>query len=210
MRICIYGAGAIGGLLGAKLSLAGEEVTLIGRGPHLETMRHKGLTLISGSERLVARPRCTADPTDAGAQDCVIVTLKSHSAPHIVNLLQPLLGPKTSVVTAVNGVPWWYFHELKGPWRNTLLESVDPGGRQWRLIGPTRAIGCVVYPACEVIEPSVVRHMEGDRFTLGEPSGEKTERVCQLSSALTRAGFKAPVRQHIRNEIWIKLWGNLC
>ena len=210
MRICIYGAGAIGGLLGTKLSLAGEDVTLIGRGPHLEAVQEKGLRLLSGGEGLLAHPRCTTDPANAGPQDCVIITLKAHSAPRIVDLMPPLLEPQTTVVTAVNGVPWWYFHELEGPWRNTRLESVDPGGRQWRLIGPDRAIGCVVYPACEVIEPGVVHHIEGDRFTLGEPSGKKTERISRLSRALTQAGFKAPVRQHIRNEIWIKLWGNLC
>lgn len=210
MRICIYGAGAIGGLLGTKLSLAGEDVTLIGRGPHLEAMQEKGLRLLSGGEGLLAHPRCTTDPANAGPQDCVIITLKAHSTPRIVDLMQPLLEPQTTVVTAVNGVPWWYFHELEGPWRNTRLESVDPGGRQWRLIGPDRAIGCVVYPACEVIEPGVVHHIEGDRFTLGEPSGKKTERISRLSRALAQAGFKAPVRQHIRNEIWIKLWGNLC
>jgi 2-dehydropantoate 2-reductase len=209
MRICIYGAGAIGGYLGAQLSLAGEDVTLIARGPHLEAMRSNGLRLHIGGEERVARPRCTSDPAEVGVQDYIIVTLKAHSVPGIVEPMQPLLGPETAVVTAVNGVPWWYFYKLEGPWEDHRIESVDPGGKQWERIGPERAIGCVVYPACDVPEPGVIQHLSGDRFTLGEPSGEKTDRVMRISKALIDAGFKAPVRR-IRDEIWVKLWGNLC
>jgi 2-dehydropantoate 2-reductase len=209
MRICIYGAGAIGGYLGAQLALAGEDVTLIARGPHLEAMQSNGLKLRMGGEERVARPRCTSDPAEAGEQDYVIVTLKAHSVPGIVAAMQPLLGPDTAVVSAVNGVPWWYFYKLEGPWENRRIESVDPGGKQWDEIGPERAIGCVVYPACDVPEPGVIQHINGDKFTLGEPSGEKTDRVMRLSKSLIEAGFKAPVRS-IRDEIWIKLWGNLC
>jgi 2-dehydropantoate 2-reductase len=209
MRICIYGAGAIGGYLGAQLSLAGEDVTLIARGPHLAAMRERGLRLRIGGEERIAHPRCTSDPAEAGEQDVVIVTLKAHSVPAIVDAMQPLLGPETAVVSAVNGVPWWYFFKLEGPWEGRRIESVDPGGRQWDAIGPERVIGCVVYPACDVPEPGVVQHIDGDRFTLGEPSGEKTERVVAISKALINAGFKAPVRR-IRDEIWVKLWGNLC
>lgn len=209
MRICIYGAGAIGGYLGAQLSLAGEDVTLIARGPHLEAMQTKGLRLRVDGEERVAHPRCTSDPAEAGEQDYVIVTLKAHSVPAIVDAMQPLLGPDTAVVSAVNGVPWWYFYGLEGPWEDRRIESVDPGGKQWDRIGPERAIGCVVYPACDVPEPGVIQHISGNRFTLGEPSGEKTERVTRISKALIEAGFKAPVRR-IRDEIWVKLWGNLC
>ena len=209
MRICIYGAGAIGGYLGVQLSLAGHDVTLIARGPHLEAMRANGLKLLIGDEERVAHPRCTDDPSEAGPQDYVIVTLKAHSVPRVVDAMQPLLGPDTAVVSAVNGVPWWYFYKLEGPWEDRRIESVDPGGVQWDGIGPERAIGCVVYPACDVPEPGVIRHISGDRFTLGEPSGEKTERVVQLGKAMVDAGFKAPVR-NIRDEIWVKLWGNLC
>ena len=208
MRICVYGAGAIGGYLGAQLALAGEDVTLIARGRHLEAMRRNGVRLLIEGEERVAHPRCTSDPAVAGEQDYVFVTLKAHSAPSVVDLMQPLLGPGTAVVTAQNGVPWWYFHLLEGPWRDHRLESVDPGGVQWDGIGPERAIGCVVYPATEVVEPGVIRHLEGDRFTLGEPSGERTERVKALAEALIRAGLRAPVRR-IRDEIWVKLWGNL-
>ncbi len=209
MRICIYGAGAIGGYLGVQLARAGHEVSLIARGPHLAAMRANGLVLLIGGERLVAHPICTDDPADLGPQDYVIITLKAHSVPHIVDLMAPLLGPDTAVVTAVNGVPWWYFYELDGPWENRQLASVDPGGAQWSRIGPERAIGCVVYPACEVPEPGVIEHISGDRFSLGEPSGAKTKRVKALSKALIGAGFKAPIRR-IRDEIWVKLWGNLC
>lgn len=208
MRICIYGAGAIGGYLGAELARSGQHVTLIARGPHLEAMRENGVRLlIDGKERL-AHPFCTDDPSEAGEQDYVIVTLKAHSAPLVVDAMQPLLGPETAVVSAVNGVPWWYFHRLEGPWEGTRLESVDPGGVQWDGIGPDRAIGCVVYPATEVVEPGVIRHLDGDRFSLGEPNGDKTDRVMALAEALKAAGFRAPVRR-IRNELWVKLWGNL-
>ncbi len=208
MRICIYGAGAIGGYLGVQLALAGQDVTLIARGPHLQAMRENGLKLLIDGEERVAHPFCTDDPSEAGPQDYLIVTLKAHSAPAIVEPMQPLLGPDTAVVTAVNGVPWWYFYELDGRWRDHRLETVDPGGLQWDGIGPERAIGCVVYPATEVVEPGVIQHLDGNRFTLGEPSGEKTERVKALASALIAAGFRAPVRR-IRDEIWVKLWGNL-
>ncbi|MCB9149556.1 MAG: 2-dehydropantoate 2-reductase [Caldilineaceae bacterium] len=212
MRICIFGAGAIGGYLGAQLALSEQDVdvSLIARGPHLAAMQANGLTLRIDGETRVAHPRCTSDPAELGPQDYVIIALKAHSVPGVVDAMQPLLGPETAVVTATNGVPWWYFYGLDGPWAHRQLESVDPGGSQWQKIGPARAIGCVVYPACEVVEPGVVEHIEGNQFTLGEPTGEKSERVQQLSAALRTAGFKAPVRSHIRNEIWIKLWGNLC
>jgi len=209
MKICIYGAGAIGGYLGAQLSNAGIDVTLIARGPHLAAMKANGLRLqIDGSE-VVSRPFCTDDPAQAGPQDYVIVTLKAHSAPSVVNAMQPLLGDDTAVVSAVNGVPWWYFHDLEGEYEGRRVQAVDPGDVQWDGLGPQRAIGCVVYPACEIAEPGVIRHIEGNKFTLGEPSGEKTERVMALSKAFIGAGFKSPVRPRIRDEIWVKLWGNL-
>ena len=208
MRICIYGAGAIGGYLGVQLALAGEDVTLIARGPHLAAMRQNGLKLLIDGEERVAHPGCTDDPAEAGPQDYIIVTLKAHSVPGVVDVMQPLLGLDTAVVTATNGIPWWYFYGLEGQWRDHRLESVDPGGAQWDKIGPERAIGCVVYPATEVAEPGVIRHLDGNRFTLGEPTGDKTERVQALSQALISAGFRAPVRD-IRDELWVKLWGNL-
>ena len=210
MSVCIYGAGAIGGYLGVQLALAGEDMTLIARGPHLEAMQKNGVKLHINGEERVAYPRCTNDPTEVGPQDYLIITLKTHSVPGIVDAIQPLLHSETAVVTAVNGIPFWYFYRLEGPWQDYRVESVDPGGEQWAKIGPERAIGCVVYPATEVSKPGVIQHIDGDRFSVGEPSGEKTERVTQLSEILRNAGLKAPIRSHIRNEIWVKLWGNLC
>jgi 2-dehydropantoate 2-reductase len=208
VRIAVYGAGAIGGLLGARLALAGDEVTLIARGAHLEAMRRNGLTLHMGGETLVARPALTDDPATAGVQDFVIVTLKAHSVPAVAEPMQAMLGPETAVVTAMNGVPWWYFHALPGPYEGRRLVSVDPDGRLWCAILPERVIGCVVYPATKVAEPGVVVHAYGDRFMLGEPDGSRSTRSERLSAALTRAGFKAPVRPCIRDDIWLKLWGN--
>lgn len=209
MRVAVYGAGAIGGLLGAYLARTEEaEVALIARGPHLAAMRERGLE-VRGASSFTVRPRCTDDPAELGVQDYVIVALKAHSVPGVVDAMRPLLGPGTTVVFAVNGVPWWYFHRLPGPYEGRRLESVDPGGRQWDVIGPERALACVVYPAAEVVEPGVIEHTEGDRFSLGEPSGEVSGRAQRLSRLLIAAGLKAPVRPRIRDEIWVKLWGNL-
>jgi len=209
MKICIYGAGAIGGYMGAELARSGADVSLIARGPHLAAMRKNGLKLRIGDEEHVTHPVCTDNPADLGPQDFIIVTLKAHSVPHVVDAMQPLLGDSTAMVTAVNGVPWWYFYRLGGAYEGKRVEAVDPGNVQWDGIGPERAIGCVVYPACEIVEPGVVQHVSGNKFTLGEPSGEKTPRIESLSQALIAANMKAPVRPRIRDEIWIKLWGNL-
>jgi 2-dehydropantoate 2-reductase len=209
VKICIYGAGAIGGYLAAELALVGEDITVIARGPHLEAMRRDGLTLLIGDERKVAKVACTDDPAEAGPQDCVIITLKAHSVTAIVDKMAPLLGDETSVVTAQNGVPWWYFYKLPGDWENRRLETADPGGRIWDTLGPERAIGCVVYPSCEIVEPGVIQHVYGNRFMLGEPDGSKSPRVVELSRALVEAGLKAPVRTKIRDDIWLKLWGNV-
>jgi 2-dehydropantoate 2-reductase len=210
IRVCVFGAGAIGGYIGAKLFATDAEVTLIARGPHLKAMQQNGLRLIEGGGETVLRPRAMEDPRDAGPQDYVVISLKAHSVPAVVPAMQPLLGPDTAVVWAVNGVPWWYFYGHGGAYDGRRLASVDPGDVQWDGIGPERAIGCIVYPACEVPEPGFIRHVSGDRFTLGEPSGEKTARIEAFSAALIAAGLKAPVRPRIRDEIWVKLWGNLC
>ena len=211
IKIAIYGAGAIGGYLGVGLALGGNDVTLIARGAHLEAMKTKGLKLlINGEERVAKDCLCTDDPEEAGPQDYVIICLKAHQAYDAAERLLPLLGSETAVVTAMNGVPWWYFYKLERKFENHRLESVDPGGWQWNTIGPERAIGCVVYPATEIVEPGVIKHVYGNKFTLGEPSGQLSERCQKLSDAMTEAGFKAPVRDNIRDDIWIKLWGNLC
>jgi 2-dehydropantoate 2-reductase len=211
MKICIFGAGAIGGLMAAKLALKGEaEVTVIARGPHLAAMQADGLRLVSEGQEVVTRPRCVASAEEAGPQDYVVVTLKAHSLPGAAQQMQPLLGPDTAVVSAVNGVPWWYFHGVEGAHSGRIVESVDPGGVVTRLLPPSRAIGCIVYPAAEVSAPGVIEHTYGDRFSLGEPDGSRSPRAQKLSEALIAAGFKAPVRPRIREELWVKLWGNLA
>lgn len=210
MRICIYGAGAIGGWLGVQLSLAGEDVTLIDRGAHLAAMQKNGIRLLIDGQERVAHPRCLEDPADAGPQDYVFITLKAHSLPGVVDRMQSLLDGDTAIVTCVNGIPWWYFYQLEGPFENHQLESVDPGGKIWAALSPARAIGCVVYPASEIAAPGVIRHIEGDRFILGEPDGSQSERAKKLCDALQGAGLTSRVRSNIRDDIWLKLWGNLC
>src|SRR5690349_739281 len=210
MKICIYGAGAIGGLIGAHLARVGADVTLIARGEHLAAMRAKGLSITGDSGTFTVKPRATDDPAQAGPQDYVIVALKAHQVAGIADRMAPLLGQKTAVVMAVNGVPWWYFYGLEGPLRDRRVRSVDPDGKQWDLIGPQRAIGCVIYPAAEIAAPGEIRHLEYDRLTLGEPDDSRSERVIALSRALISAGFKSPVKTDIRTEIWVKLWGNVA
>ena len=209
MKVCIFGAGAIGGYMGVKLAKAGADVSLVARGPHLAAMQEKGLTLIEEGETTTVPVTASDDPEALGVQDYVIVTLKAHSVPPVVSKMVPLIGPNTTIVSGVNGVPWWYFHKLEGVHEGTRLDSVDPGNAQWDGFGPDRVLGCVVYPAAEVIEPGVIKHIEGNRFSLGEPDGSKSDRAQALSKILTNAGLKAPVRPKLRDEIWVKLWGNL-
>ncbi|MGP1396049.1 MAG: 2-dehydropantoate 2-reductase [Inquilinaceae bacterium] len=210
MKICIVGAGAIGGYLGAKLARGGVDVSLVARGPHLAAIREKGLTLIEAETGTTTqRIPASDDPADLGSQDYVIVTLKAHSVPAFVGRMQPLIGADTTIVSGVNGVPWWYFHKIGGDLEGTRLHSVDPGNVQWDGFGPDRVLGCVVYPAAEVSAPGTIRHIEGNRFSLGEPDGSKSDRALALSKALGAAGLKAPVRPRLRDEIWVKLWGNL-
>ena len=204
----MYGAGAIGAYLATALVDAGCDVTMIARGPHLAAMQANGLTLqIEGIERNM-RIACTDDPSSVGPQDFVILTVKAHSVAPVVDSIATLLGPDTAVVTAQNGILWWYFHACPGPWENASLDSTDPGRRIWTTLGPERAIGCVVYPSCEIVEPGVVRHLEGNRFMLGEPNGEKSDRVATLANAMSAGGLKAPVRKKIRDDVWFKLLGN--
>ncbi len=210
MKICIFGAGAIGGYLAAKLVPTGADVSIIARGPHLAAMQAQGLTLLEEGGAPVTVPvRATSNASDLGPQDYVIVTLKAHSVPPVVAAMQPLIGPQTTIVSGVNGVPWWYFHKHGGALEGTRLQSVDPGNLQWDGFGPDRVLGCVVYPAAEVSQPGTIRHIEGNRFSLGEPDGSKSDRAVALSQVLQAAGLKAPVRPRLRDEIWVKLWGNL-
>jgi len=209
MKICVFGAGAIGGYMGVKLAQAGADVSLVARGPHLAAMKSNGLRLIEEAGETSVMPVASDDPADLGVQDYIIVTLKAHSVPAVVPKMAPLIGPNTTIVSGVNGVPWWYFHKIGGDLEGTRLASVDPGDAQWNGFGPDKVLGCVVYPAAEVIEPGVIKHIEGNRFSLGEPDGSKSDRAVALSKALMSAGLKAPVRPKLRDEIWVKLWGNL-
>jgi 2-dehydropantoate 2-reductase len=211
MKICIYGAGAIGGYLAVGLSqVDGVELSLVARGAHLAAIKERGLTLLIGGGERVCKPRATNNPAELGPQDYVIVCLKAHQAWEAAEKMSPLLGEATAVVTGQNGVPWWYGYGLDKRFANMRLQSVDPESRQWNTIGPQRAIGCAVYPATEIVSPGVVQHTYGNKFSLGEPDGSRSERCLRLASVLEAAGFDAPVLPDIRNELWLKLWGNLC
>jgi 2-dehydropantoate 2-reductase len=209
MRICIYGAGAIGGYMGVLLSRAGAEVSLVARGAHLDAMQRNGVKLRLDDKEHVAHPRCTDNPAELGPQDLVIIALKAHSIPAVVLALRPLLGKDTVILTAVNGIPYWYFYAHGGMWQDSIVESVDPAGVQWRMLGPDRAIGCVVYPATEVVAPGVIQHVYGNKLPIGEPDGTVSPRVRKIAEIMMAAGFDTPIRERIRDEIWLKLWGNL-
>lgn len=210
MKICVYGAGAIGGLIAVELSLAGHEVSVIARGEHLLAIRERGIKLLIDGGAKTARVDASDNPADFSTQDVVVCTLKAHQAYASAPSFAPLLGAHTAVLCAMNGIPWWYFYKSGGSFEGRQLESVDFGGRQWDAIDPRRAIGCVVEPACEVIAPGTIRHNAFKRFILGEPDGTSSERTRQLAAAFTAAGFDAPVRDNIRWNIWVKLWGNVC
>ena len=211
MKIAIIGAGAIGGYVGVKLALAGEDVTFIVRGANLDAIRANGIRLLpsDGGEPLVARARATDDYSAAGAQDMVILAMKAHQVEAVAPQVPALFGPDTFVVTMQNGIPYWYFHRHGGELAGSPVKSVDPEGIIGRNIPPERVLGCVVYPASELVAPGVIRHIEGTRFPVGELDGSTSERVLRTSECFTRAGFKAPVLEDIRSEIWLKLWGNL-
>ncbi|MER9602931.1 2-dehydropantoate 2-reductase [Mesorhizobium sp. M0243] len=210
MKITIFGAGAIGGYLAAKLAAAGRTgLSIVARGAHLEAIKADGLRLIEDGQETSVPVRAAAKAEELGVQDYVVLALKAHSLTSALDQIAPLLGQDTAVVTMQNGVPWWYFHGVGGPREGTRLNAVDPGGAIWQQIGPDRVIGSVVYPAVEVDAPGLIRHVEGKRFSLGEPSGERSERVTLLAEEMVKAGLQAPVREDIRSEIWVKLWGNL-
>ena len=211
MKTCIVGAGAIGGLIGARLALAGDEVTLIARGPHLAAIRKQGLTLVAadGAEQVVRNVSSTDKISEAGQHDVVVLALKAHQIAEIADELPALFGPETVVVTVQNGIPWWYFQKHGGEFDGKRLDSLDPDGVIERSIGVERLIGSIAYPAAEKPAPGVIRHVEGLRFPLGELDGAKTERVKAISKLFTRAGFRSPTLTDIRSQIWLKAWGNL-
>ena len=209
MKLCIFGAGAMGGLLGVKLARAGHDVSFVARGAHLEALRKSGATLLTGGNKLNVQVACSDKPAELGQQDVVILAVKATAASDAARAIGPLLGADTAVVTAMNGIPFWYFAGLPGRWSDLRVASVDPDGAQWDLIGPARAIGCVIYAAGEIVSPGVIRHTSGTRFVLGEIDGSTSPRVRRLADAFAAAGFDAPVSPDIRAELWSKLWGNL-
>jgi 2-dehydropantoate 2-reductase len=211
MRVTVFGAGAIGGYLAAKMAATGRvDLSVVARGAHLQAIEKDGLRLVEDGKETAVPVRAAERAADLGVQDYVVLALKAHSVGPALAQIAPLVGPDTAVVTMQNGVPWWYFYKLGGELDGTRLEAVDPGGLIWSGLGPERVIGSVVYPAVEVDAPGLIRHVEGRRFSLGEPSGEKSERVTRLADEMIAAGLQAPVREDIRSEIWVKLWGNLC
>ena len=210
MKITVIGAGAIGGYIGVKLALAGEQVTFIVRGANLQVIRAHGMKLImhDGSELVAKDVGATSDYGSAGPQDLVILAMKAHQVASVAQDVPRLFGPNTTVVPMQNGLPYWYFHEHGGALQGRRIESVDPDGSIGQNIPAQRVVGCVVYPASELVAPGVVRHIEGDRFPVGEPDGSSSSRILRISEAFIKAGFKAPILDNIRAEIWLKLWGN--
>ena len=211
MKIAVIGAGAIGGFVGAKLAMAGEDVTFLVRGANLAAIRANGIKLImqDGTQHVVGKVRATSDYREAGPQDLVIMALKAHHVIDVVDEVPKLFAPHTIVVPMQNGIPYWYFYKHGGDFDGRVVHSVDPHGRISAMIPAQRVIGCVVYPASELVAPGVIQHVEGDRFPIGEPDGSMSVRVTHLSECFIRAGFKAPILDNIRAEIWLKLWGNL-
>jgi 2-dehydropantoate 2-reductase len=210
MRFAIVGAGAIGAFVGAMLARAGEDVTLIARGPHLRAMQQHGVRVRGALGNFDAAVAATDDPAAVGAVDVVLLTLKAHSLTGMVPRLAPLIGPETSVVSGQNGIPWWYFHRHGGQWEGTHLETVDPGGVIGRCIDPASVIGCVIYPSAIISEPGVIEHIEGTRFAIGEPDRSKSDRCRRLADVFIKAGLRCPIRSDIRHDMWVKLMGNVA
>ena len=210
MKVCVVGAGAIGGFVGVRLALSGHDLSVIARGPHLKAIREHGLKLIQEGEELVARDVVATDRLDElPPQDVVFLGLKAHQIESVVADLPGLFGPNTVLITLQNGIPWWYFQKLGGELEGRVVRAVDPEGKIANTIDPDRIIGCIAYPAAAIAEPGVIRHVEGIRFPVGELDGSESDRLRLISETLTNAGFKAHILPDIRSEIWLKLWGNL-
>lgn len=209
MRVCVFGAGAVGGFIGGMLAGAGHEVSLVARGAHLEALRSRGLALETGGQRLVHRLRASDQPRDLGWQDCVIVAVKGPALPSVVGAIGPLLGPETAVVFAMNGIPWWFFHGLGGPHDGRVLTSVDPDGALTAGLETRRIIGCVVHIGCSVPEPGVIHHASGNMFLLGAPAGGASAPCEALTRAFNAAGLKTEMSRRIQQDIWMKFLGNM-
>lgn len=210
MKFAIVGAGAIGAFAGALLAKSGEDVTLIARGPHLRAMQERGVRVRGEMGEFEAHPVATDDTATVGEVDVVLLTLKAHSLPPMAPRLAPLIGPRTSVISAQNGIPWWYFYRHGGSWEGTQLASVDPGGVITQNIDSARVIGCIVYPSTSIIEPGVIEHTEGNRFAIGEPDGSKSDRCREIADVFIKAGLRCPIRTDIRHDMWVKLMGNVA
>ncbi|MET8471714.1 2-dehydropantoate 2-reductase [Streptomyces sp. NPDC004856] len=208
MKIAVLGAGAIGAYVGAALHRGGADVHLVARRDHLRAIQADGVRVLSPRGDFTAHPHATDDPHEIGPVDYVFLGLKAHSYPSCGSLVAPLIGEHTALVAGQNGIPWWYFHQLKGPYEGRRIEAVDPGGATSKVLPPERAIGCVVYPATVIESPGVIRHIEGTRFSIGEPDGSVSQRCTDLSEAMVAGGLKCPVEQNLRDDIWIKLMGN--
>ena len=210
MKVCVVGAGAIGGYLGVRIARQGHDVSLIARGPHLAAIKENGLTLRQdGAEICVKNVFATDDMSECGPQDIVLLALKAHQIVPVIDDLTGLFGPDTVMVALQNGIPWWYFQGNGGEYENRIVETVDPGGVLAKSIDPKRIIGCIAYPAASIVEPGIIQHVEGDRFPLGELDGSKSERLKMVADLFIDAGFKSRLLSDIRSEIWLKLWGNL-
>ena len=210
MKVCIVGAGAIGGYMAVRIANAGHNVSVIARGPHLAAIKDRGMKLIEENDEFVAENlTATEFVGELGPMDVVLLALKAHQIVPIVNDMSVLLGPNTVIVTLQNGIPWWYFQNFSGDYANRVVETVDPGGLLFNSIDPDRLIGCIAYPATTISKPGVIQHIEGNRFPVGELSGMKTERVQMVSDLFAESGFKSRIIDDIRSEIWLKLWGNL-
>lgn len=211
MKVCVYGAGAIGGHIAGHLARADVEVSVIARGPHLEAMQRKGLRVVTPNEDFTVPVKATGDASELGPQDYVFITLKSHQVTNALDAMQPLLGPDTAVIPPTTGIPYWYFYGQPGPHENLRLERLDPSGRQWEMLRPERAIGCVFWTGAEVVEPGVVRQDgAASGYPIGEPDGSESERIVRLSRAMYDGGLKAPVRRAIRGDLWIKMINSMC
>ncbi len=210
MKVAVLGAGAIGAYVGASLHRAGADVHLIARGPHLRAIRENGVRVLSPRGDFTATPHATDDPAEIGPVDHLFLGLKANQYASCGPMVGPLLHETTSIIAAQNGIPWWYFHGLSGPYEGKRVETVDPGGVVSKVLPPERAIGCVVYAATEIAEPGVIQHLEGTRLSIGEPDGKMSRRCQEFSEAMVAGGLKCPVEPDLRNDIWVKLMGNIA
>ncbi len=210
MKICIFGGGSIGGLLAVNLEKIGINVSVIARGQHLEVMKKNGLTLINSlGEETSSIVNCTDDPNSLGTQDYLFITIKSPALLPSLENLKPLVGKNTTIITCMNGIPHWYFHKLDNKYANYKITCLDADLLIDSILPPDNIVGSVVYPACEIVKPGTIKHIAGNRFSLGEPDGSESDRLKFISEILKKAGFRAPIQKNIRDEIWLKLIGNL-